>query len=124
MKKVLLAPDVNLATTRAHGPASRPTRQSGPTALMAARRNKRMVTQAEFKARTVMMGAERKSPMTEEELLTAYPKVVMRSLPSTSKQLTFAKLPLSRAACGINDEAARARQAVDEPGQMTRASPS
>src|ERR1700704_2362310 len=79
VRKVPLAPDVNLRTI-----ARGPPRFSGTdlanlineAALMAARRNKRMVTQSEFEDAKdkVMMGAERKSlVMTEEEkLLTAY----------------------------------------------------
>ncbi len=59
-------------------------------ALTAARRNKRMVTQAEFEEAKdkVMMGAERKSlVMTEEEkLLTAYPTVAKPSSASTSSR--------------------------------------
>ena len=79
VRKVPLAPDINLKTI-----ARGTTGFSGAdlmnlvneAALTAARRNKRMVTQAEFEEAKdkVMMGAERKSlVMTEEEkLLTAY----------------------------------------------------
>ena len=79
VRKVPLAPDVNLKTT-AHGTpgfsGADLANLVNEAALMAARRNKRMVTQQEFEDAKdkVMMGAERKSlVMTEEEkLLTAY----------------------------------------------------
>src|ERR1700682_5113772 len=79
VRKVPLAPDINLKTIARGTPGF-----SGAdlmnlvieAALMAARRNKRMVTQAEYEDAKdkVMMGAERKSlVMTEEEkALTAY----------------------------------------------------
>ncbi len=79
VKKVPLAPDVNLKTTARGTPGFSGADLANlvnEAALMAARRNKRMVTQAEFEDAKdkVMMGAERKSlVMTEEEkLLTAY----------------------------------------------------
>src|SRR5438034_700084 len=79
MRKVPLAPDVNLRTIARGTPGFSGADLANlinEAALMAARRNKRMVTQAEFEDAKdkVMMGAERKSlVMTEEEkLLTAY----------------------------------------------------
>jgi cell division protease FtsH len=79
VRKVPLAPDVNLKTVARGTPGF-----SGAdlmilvneAALMAARRNKQMVTQLEFEDAKdkVMMGAERKSLVMaeEEKLLTAY----------------------------------------------------
>src|SRR5918994_774370 len=79
IRKVPLAPDVNLKTVARGTPGFSGADLANlvnEAALMAARRNKRMVTQAEFEDAKdkVMMGAERKSlVMTEEEkLLTAY----------------------------------------------------
>jgi cell division protease FtsH len=79
VRKVPLAPDVNLKTIARGTPGFSGAdlmNLVNEAALMAARRNKRMVTQAEFEDAKdkVMMGAERKSlVMTEEEkLLTAY----------------------------------------------------
>ena len=79
MRKVPLAPDVNLRTIARGTPGFSGADLANlinEAALMAARRNKRMVTQSEFEDAKdkVMMGAERKSlVMTEEEkMLTAY----------------------------------------------------
>jgi cell division protease FtsH len=79
VRKVPLAPDVNLKTIARGTPGFSGAdlmNLVNEAALMAARRNKRMVTQQEFEDAKdkVMMGAERKSlVMTEEEkLLTAY----------------------------------------------------
>jgi cell division protease FtsH len=79
VRKVPLAPDVNLKTTARGTPGFSGADLANlvnEAALMAARRNKRMVTQQEFEDAKdkVMMGAERKSMvMTEEEKqLTAY----------------------------------------------------
>src|SRR6267154_2484486 len=79
VKKVPLAPDVNLKTTARGTPGFSGADLANlvnEAALMAARRNKRMVTQFEFEDAKdkVMVGAERKSlVMTEEEkALTAY----------------------------------------------------
>lgn len=79
VRKVPIAPDVNLKTIARGTPGFSGADLANlvnEAALMAARRNKRMVTQAEFEDAKdkVMMGAERKSlVMTEEEkLLTAY----------------------------------------------------
>ncbi len=79
VRKVPLAPDVNLKTVARGTPGFSGADLANlinEAALMAARRNKRMVTQAEFEDAKdkVMMGAERKSlVMTDEEkALTAY----------------------------------------------------
>ena len=79
VRKVPLSPDVNLKTIARGTPGFSGAdlmNLVNEAALMAARRNKRMVTQVEFEDAKdkVMMGAERKSlVMTEEEkLLTAY----------------------------------------------------
>ena len=79
VRKVPLAPDVNLKTVARGTPGFSGAdlmNLVNEAALTAARRNKRMVTQAEFEEAKdkVMMGAERKSlVMTEEEkMLTAY----------------------------------------------------
>ncbi|MBV1698781.1 MAG: ATP-dependent zinc metalloprotease FtsH, partial [Hyphomicrobiales bacterium] len=79
VRKVPLAPDVNLKTIARGTPGFSGAdlmNLVNEAALMAARRNKRMVTHVEFEDAKdkVMMGAERKSlVMTEEEkLLTAY----------------------------------------------------
>jgi len=79
VRKVPLAPDVNLKTIARGTPGFSGAdlmNLVNEAALMAARRNKRMVTQVEFEDAKdkVMMGAERKSlVMTDEEkLLTAY----------------------------------------------------
>jgi cell division protease FtsH len=79
VRKVPLAPDVNLKTIARGTPGFSGADLANlinEAALMAARRNKRMVTQAEFEDAKdkVMMGAERKSlVMTDEEkALTAY----------------------------------------------------
>ncbi|HVT56355.1 MAG TPA: ATP-dependent zinc metalloprotease FtsH [Xanthobacteraceae bacterium] len=79
VRKVPIAPDVNLKTIARGTPGFSGADLANlvnEAALMAARRNKRMVTQHEFEDAKdkVMMGAERKSlVMTEEEkLLTAY----------------------------------------------------
>ncbi len=79
VKKVPLAPDVNLKTIARGTPGFSGADLANlvnEAALMAARRNKRMVMQSEFEDAKdkVMMGAERKSlVMTDEEkMLTAY----------------------------------------------------
>src|SRR6201995_285901 len=79
VRKVPLAPDINLKTIARGTPGFSGAdlmNLVNEAALTAARRNKRMVTQAEFEEAKdkVMMGPERKSlVMTEEEkLLTAY----------------------------------------------------
>ncbi|ABD90265.1 ATP-dependent zinc metalloprotease FtsH [Rhodopseudomonas palustris] len=79
VRKVPLAPDINLKVIARGTPGFSGAdlmNLVNEAALTAARRNKRMVTQAEFEEAKdkVMMGAERKSlVMTEEEkMLTAY----------------------------------------------------
>src|SRR4249919_417648 len=79
VRKVPLAPDVDLKVIARGTPGFSGAdlmNLVNEAALMAARRNKRMVTQAEFEDAKdkVMMGAERKSKiMTDEEkMLTAY----------------------------------------------------
>jgi cell division protease FtsH len=79
VRKVPMAPDVNLKTVARGTPGFSGADLANlvnEAALMAARRNKRMVTQDDFEDAKdkVMMGAERKSlVMTEEEkMLTAY----------------------------------------------------
>ncbi|MDU2059298.1 MAG: transketolase C-terminal domain-containing protein, partial [Dermabacter sp.] len=79
VRKVPLAPDVNLKTIARGTPGFSGAdlmNLVNEAALTAARRNKRMVTQAEFEEAKdkVLMGAERRSMvMTEEEkMLTAY----------------------------------------------------
>jgi cell division protease FtsH len=79
VRKVPMTPDVNLKTIARGTPGFSGAdlmNLVNEAALMAARRNKQMVTQIEFEDAKdkVMMGAERKSlVMTEEEkLLTAY----------------------------------------------------
>ena len=73
VRKVPMAPDVNLKTIARGTPGFSGAdlmNLVNEAALMAARRNKRMVTQSEFEDAKdkVMMGAERKSlVMTEEE---------------------------------------------------------
>src|SRR5215203_3430383 len=94
VRKVPLAPDVNLRTIARGTPGFSGADLANlinEAALMAARRNKRMVTQVEFEDAKdkVMMGAERKSlVMTEEEkLLTAYHEgghaIVALNVPAT-----------------------------------------
>ncbi len=79
VRKVPLAPDINLKTIARGTPGFSGAdlmNLVNEAALMAARRNKRMVTQAEFEDAKdkVMMGAERKSLIltNEEKALTAY----------------------------------------------------
>jgi cell division protease FtsH len=79
VRKVPLAPDINLKTIARGTPGFSGAdlmNLVNEAALMAARRNKRMVTQSEFEDAKdkVMMGAERKSLVLtdEEKQLTAY----------------------------------------------------
>jgi cell division protease FtsH len=79
VRKVPLAPDINLKNIARGTPGFSGAdlmNLVNEAALMAARRNKRMVTQAEFEDAKdkVMMGAERKSLVltSEEKALTAY----------------------------------------------------
>ncbi len=109
VRKVPLAPDINLKTIARGTPGFSGAdlmNLVNEAALTAARRNKRMVTQAEFEEAKdkVMMGAERKSlVMTEEEkLLTAYHEGGHAIHDHSAR-------PCAR----HGDAAARARQAVD-----------
>src|SRR5579872_3694511 len=79
VRKVPLAPDINLKTIARGTPGFSGAdlmNLVNEAALLAARRNKRMVTQAEFEDAKdkVLMGAERKSLVltNEEKALTAY----------------------------------------------------
>ena len=123
VRKVPLAPDINLKTIARGTPGFSGAdlmNLVNEAALTAARRNKRMVTQAEFEEAKdkVMMGAERKSlVMTEEEkMLTAYHEgghaivglnvVRDRSDPQGDDHS-------ARPCARHGDAVARARQAVD-----------
>jgi cell division protease FtsH len=108
VRKVPLAPDVNLKTIARGTPGFSGAdlmNLVNEAALMAARRNKRMVTQAEFEDAKdkVMMGAERKSlVMTEEEkLLTAYHEgghaIVALNVPATDPVHKATIIPRGRA---------------------------
>ncbi|BBF91803.1 ATP-dependent zinc metalloprotease FtsH [Blastochloris tepida] len=108
VRKVPLAPDVNLKTIARGTPGFSGAdlmNLVNEAALMAARRNKRMVTQQEFEDAKdkVMMGAERKSMvMTEEEkLLTAYHEgghaIVALSVPATDPVHKATIIPRGRA---------------------------
>jgi cell division protease FtsH len=108
VKKVPLAPDVNLKTVARGTPGFSGADLANlvnEAALMAARRNKRMVTQHEFEDAKdkVMMGAERKSlVMTEEEkALTAYHEgghaVVAFNVPATDPVHKATIIPRGRA---------------------------
>ena len=125
VRKVPLAPDVNLKTIARGTPGfsgADLVNLVNEAALMAARRNKRMVTQAEFEDAKdkVMMGAERKSlVMTEEEkMLTAYHEgghaIVALNVKATDPVHKATIIPRGRA-LGMVMQLARARQAVDEP---------
>jgi cell division protease FtsH len=108
VRKVPLAPDVNLKTIARGTPGFSGAdlmNLVNEAALMAARRNKRMVTQHEFEDAKdkVMMGAERKSlVMTEEEkLLTAYHEgghaIVALNVPATDPVHKATIIPRGRA---------------------------
>ncbi|NJL08639.1 MAG: ATP-dependent metallopeptidase FtsH/Yme1/Tma family protein [Methylacidiphilales bacterium] len=108
VRKVPLAPDVNLKTIARGTPGFSGAdlmNLVNEAALMAARRNKRMVTQQEFEDAKdkVMMGAERKSlVMTEEEkLLTAYHEgghaIVALNVPATDPVHKATIIPRGRA---------------------------
>ena len=125
VRKVPLAPDVNLKTTARGTPGFSGADLANlvnEAALMAARRNKRMVTQSEFEDAKdkVMMGAERKSlVMTDEEkMLTAYHEgghaIVALNVKATDPGAQghhHSARPRARHGHAI----AGARQAVDEP---------
>ena len=123
VRKVPLAPDINLKTIARGTPGFSGAdlmNLVNEAALTAARRNKRMVTQAEFEEAKdkVMMGAERKSlVMTEEEkLLTAYHEgghaIVGLNVVATDPIHKATIIPRGRA-LGMVMQLARARQAVD-----------
>jgi cell division protease FtsH len=108
VRKVPMAPDVNLKTVARGTPGFSGADLANlvnEAALLAARRNKRMVTQAEFEDAKdkVMMGAERKSlVMTEEEkLLTAYHEgghaIVALNVPATDPVHKATIIPRGRA---------------------------
>ncbi|MCP3473669.1 ATP-dependent zinc metalloprotease FtsH [Bradyrhizobium sp. CCGUVB1N3] len=108
VRKVPLAPDINLKTIARGTPGFSGAdlmNLVNEAALTAARRNKRMVTQAEFEEAKdkVMMGAERKSlVMTEEEkLLTAYHEgghaIVGLNVPATDPIHKATIIPRGRA---------------------------
>jgi len=108
VRKVPLAPDINLKIIARGTPGFSGAdlmNLVNEAALTAARRNKRMVTQAEFEEAKdkVMMGAERKSlVMTEEEkLLTAYHEgghaIVGLNVPATDPIHKATIIPRGRA---------------------------
>jgi len=108
VRKVPLAPDINLKTIARGTPGFSGAdlmNLVNEAALTAARRNKRMVTQAEFEEAKdkVMMGAERKSlVMTEEEkMLTAYHEgghaIVTLNVPSADPIHKATIIPRGRA---------------------------
>jgi cell division protease FtsH len=108
VRKVPVAPDVNLKTVARGTPGFSGADLANlvnEAALMAARRNKRMVTQYEFEDAKdkVMMGAERRSlVMTEEEkMLTAYHEgghaIVALSVPATDPVHKATIIPRGRA---------------------------
>jgi cell division protease FtsH len=108
VRKVPVAPDVNLKTVARGTPGFSGADLANlvnEAALMAARRNKRMVTQHEFEDAKdkVMMGSERRSlVMTEEEkLLTAYHEgghaIVALNVPATDPVHKATIIPRGRA---------------------------
>ena len=108
VRKVPMAPDVNLKTVARGTPGFSGADLANlvnEAALMAARRNKRMVTQFEFEDAKdkVMMGAERRSlVMTEEEkMLTAYHEgghaIVALNVPATDPVHKATIIPRGRA---------------------------
>ncbi|MDI4656194.1 ATP-dependent zinc metalloprotease FtsH [Xanthobacter autotrophicus] len=107
-RKIPIAPDVNLKTIARGTPGfsgADLANLCNEAALMAARRNKRMVTMAEFEDAKdkVMMGAERRSlVMTEEEkMLTAYHEgghaIVALNVPATDPVHKATIIPRGRA---------------------------
>ncbi|MFG1190647.1 ATP-dependent zinc metalloprotease FtsH [Xanthobacter flavus] len=107
-RKIPVAPDVNLKTIARGTPGfsgADLANLCNEAALMAARRNKRMVTMAEFEDAKdkVMMGAERRSlVMTEEEkMLTAYHEgghaIVALNVPATDPVHKATIIPRGRA---------------------------
>ena len=124
VRKVPLAPDVNLKTIARGTPGFSGAdlmNLVNEAALMAARRNKRMVTQVEFEDAKdkVMMGAERKSlVMTEEEkMLTAYHEgghAIVGAQRQGDRSGAQGDHHSARPRARHGDAAAGARQAVDE----------
>jgi len=123
VRKVPLAPDINLKTIARGTPGFSGAdlmNLVNEAALTAARRNKRMVTQAEFEEAKdkVMMGAERKSlVMTEEEKDADR---LSRGRPRHRRPQRDCDRPdpqgddhSARPCAGHGDATARARQAVD-----------
>ena len=107
-RKIPVAPDVNLKTIARGTPGfsgADLANLCNEAALMAARRNKRMVTMSDFEDAKdkVMMGAERRSlVMTEEEkLLTAYHEgghaIVALNVPATDPVHKATIIPRGRA---------------------------
>ncbi len=107
-RKIPIAPDVNLKVIARGTPGfsgADLANLCNEAALMAARRNKRMVTMSEFEDAKdkVMMGAERRSlVMTEEEkMLTAYHEgghaIVALSVPATDPVHKATIIPRGRA---------------------------
>ncbi|MDQ0503272.1 ATP-dependent zinc metalloprotease FtsH [Xanthobacter agilis] len=107
-RKIPVAPDVNLKTIARGTPGfsgADLANLCNEAALMAARRNKRMVTMADFEDAKdkVMMGAERRSlVMTEEEkMLTAYHEgghaLVALNVPATDPVHKATIIPRGRA---------------------------
>ncbi|MFS8037464.1 ATP-dependent zinc metalloprotease FtsH [Xanthobacter sp. AM11] len=107
-RKIPVAPDVNLKVIARGTPGfsgADLANLCNEAALMAARRNKRMVTMSEFEEAKdkVMMGAERRSMvMTEEEkMLTAYHEaghaIVALSVPGTDPVHKATIIPRGRA---------------------------
>src|SRR5215471_18616150 len=108
VRKVPLAPDVNLKTVARGTPGFSGAdlmNLVNEAALLAARRNKRMVTQAEFEDAKdkVMMGAERKSMVMsdEEKTNTAYHEaghaIVALNMPGTDPVHKATIIPRGRA---------------------------
>jgi cell division protease FtsH len=108
VRKVPLAPDVNLKTVARGTPGFSGAdlmNLVNEAALMAARRSKRMVTQQEFEDAKdkIMMGAERRTlVMTEQEkLLTAYHEgghaIVALNVPATDPVHKATIIPRGRA---------------------------
>ncbi len=107
-RKIPIAPDVNLKVIARGTPGfsgADLANLCNESALMAARRNKRMVTMSDFEDAKdkVMMGAERRSlVMTEEEkMLTAYHEgghaIVALSVPATDPVHKATIIPRGRA---------------------------
>ncbi len=126
VRKVPLAPDINLKTIARGTPGFSGAdlmNLVNEAALTAARRNKRMVTQAEFEEAKdkVMMGAERKSLVMTEEEKTADRLSRGRPCHRRPQRRCHRSDPQgdhhsARPCARHGDAAARARQAVDVAG--------